>query len=117
MGFSQMTITKELLEDLYIKQGLSVRECAKKLGLPSHGGISWRLKKFGIKTRPNKFQKGNQINKGRRRLGEENANWKGGKSTQIICIDCGEEFHTHPGNKDNYKRCEKCRENRRAEND
>ena len=79
---------KELLEDLYLNQGLSVRECAEKLGLPSHGGISWRLKKFGIKTRPNRFKKGNQINKGRRHFGGENANWKGGKKELLICIDC-----------------------------
>jgi len=112
-----MRITKELLEDLYVKQGLSVRQCAEELGLPTHGGISWRLKKFGIKTRPNRFQKGNEINKGRRRFGKENPNWKGGKSASLICIDCGDEFYTHPGNKDNYKRCEKCRKSREDSND
>ena len=59
----KIRITKEILEELYINQGLSVRECAKKLGLPSHGAISWRLKKFGIKARPGRFQKGNTFNK------------------------------------------------------
>ena len=112
-----MKISKELLEDLYVKQGLSVRECAEKLGLPTHGGISWRLNKFGIKTRPNRFQKGNQINKGRRKFGKENQNWKGGKSYTLVCLDCAEDFYVHPSNKDNYKRCEKCRRIRNGSND
>lgn len=47
-----MDITKEQLEDLYIKQGLTVRQCAEVVGLPTHGGIVWRLNKFGIKARP-----------------------------------------------------------------
>jgi len=46
------TITKEQLENLYIEQGLTVRQCAEALGLPTHGGISWRLRKFGINARP-----------------------------------------------------------------
>ena len=112
-----MKITKELLEDLYVNQGLSVRECAEKLGLPTHGGISWRLKKYGIKTRPNRFQKGNQVNKGRQRLGPENANWKGGKTALSVCIDCKNEFYTRPSEKDNYQRCEDCRIKNQISND
>lgn len=112
-----MKITKKLLEDLYIHQGLTVRECAEQLGLPTHGGISWRLKKFGIKTRPNRFQKGNQINKGRRNFGKENANWKGGKKELSICIECKKEFYTYPSEKKNYQRCEKCRKKHRKSNE
>jgi len=47
-----MSISKKQLEDLYTGQGLTVRQCASALGLPTHGGISWRLKKFGIPVRP-----------------------------------------------------------------
>lgn len=47
-----MSITKEQLERLYVDQGLTVRQCADALGLLTHGGISWRLKKFGISSRP-----------------------------------------------------------------
>ena len=112
-----MNITKEMLEDLYLNQGLSVRECAEKLGLPSHGGISWRLKKFGIKTRPNRFRKGNQVNKGRRHFGEENANWKGGKKELSICIDCNKEFYTYPSEKNNYQRCGECRTKNQISNE
>ncbi|MBT3456271.1 hypothetical protein HN446_04355 [bacterium] len=112
-----MEITKELLENLYLNQGLSVRECAEQLGLPSHGGISYRLKKFGIKSRPNRFKKGNQINKGRRRFGRENANWKGGKNELTICIDCTNEFYIYPSAKTNYQRCEDCRKKNQISNE
>ena len=64
-------ITKGILEDLYIKQGLTTRECAEHLGMATHGPMSWYLKKFGIKTRAGKFQKGNQINKGRQCFGRK----------------------------------------------
>lgn len=47
-----MNITKHQLENLYVGQGLTVRQCAAALGLPTSGGISWRLKKFGIPARP-----------------------------------------------------------------
>lgn len=90
-------ITKQQLEELYVNQGLSARECAEKLGLPTHGGIAWRLKKFSIKTRPNKFQAGNQVNKGR--CADKHPQWKGGKS--LVCCDvCGRpllKFPSHIG--------------------
>lgn len=47
-----MSITKEQLKELYINQALSIRQCAEALGLATSGGISWRLKKFGIPARP-----------------------------------------------------------------
>ena len=47
-----MNITKGQLEKLYVGQGLTTRQCAVVLGLPTHGGVSWRLKKFGIQARP-----------------------------------------------------------------
>lgn len=47
-----MNITKEQIENLYIKQGLTIRQCAEALRLPSHGAIQWSMKKFGIKARP-----------------------------------------------------------------
>ena len=86
-------ITKAQLENLYVEQGLSVRECAKVLGLPSHGAISKRLSEFGIKTRPSKFQEGNQINKGR--APEDCSGWKGGKKI-VLCDNCGEELPKFP---------------------
>jgi len=47
-----MDITKEQLENLYVNQGLTTRQCAVVLGSLTHGGISRMLKKFGISTRP-----------------------------------------------------------------
>jgi len=84
-----VSITKEQLEKLYINQRLNIRQCAEALGLPTSGGISWRLKKFGITARPSRFQKGNQINKGRN--GEAGAGWKGGKQA-VRCDACGKEL-------------------------
>jgi hypothetical protein len=104
-----MKITKESLEDLYITQGLSVRECAKKLGLPSHGGISWRLKKFGIKDRPARFQKGNTFNKNEK--GSESPFYKGGKIDQK-CKACGKSFKVFPSQKSAFTRCDKCKRER-----
>ncbi len=46
-----VNVTKQQLESLYNGQGLTVRQCANALGLPTHGGISWRLKKYGIAAR------------------------------------------------------------------
>jgi hypothetical protein len=86
-------ITKEHLQKLYVEQGLSVRDCARVLGLPTHGGISWRLKKFGIKTRPAKFQKGSR-HPGDRKP-EQHGSWKGGKQT-IYCTQCGTELKRFP---------------------
>jgi len=66
MKTASLHITKDILEDLYINQGLTIRECAECLGMPTHGSISGYLKKFGIKTRPGggDFLRGNPINKG-----------------------------------------------------
>ena len=110
-------ITKELLEDLYINKRLSVKECAKVLGLPTHGGISWRLKKYRIKARPSKFQRGNKLGVSRFKPGKENPAWKGGKTHKLICIDCKQEFYVFPSEKDNFIRCEKCRNKIRKAND
>jgi len=67
MKIASLHITKDILEDLYLRQGLSVRGCAEHFGLPTHSGICWRLKKFGIKARPGggDFLRGNPINKGK----------------------------------------------------
>lgn len=74
-----MDISKERLEKLYVKQGLTVRQCAAELGLPTHGGISGLLKKFGISARPqlqtNKFHGGarrREVNK-----------------VKVACTQCG----------------------------
>ena len=104
-----MKITKELLEDLYINQGLSTRECAKVLGLPSHGGIGWRLKKFGIKARPARFQKENTFNK--IRMGSESHFFKGGK-IEKKCKKCGKSFNVFPSQKGAFSRCDKCKKER-----
>jgi len=102
----QHKITKELLEDLYINQKLSVRECAEVLGLPTHGGISWRLKKYGIRARPGGFQKDNKFASGRH--GEKASGWKGGK-TKKNCVDCGLEFQVFPSQDRAFVRCPDCR--------
>ena len=88
-----MNVTKEQLEDLYIAKGLNVRQCAEALGLPSHGGISWRLKKLGLTARVGKFQKGNQVNKGRDP--EKCVGWKGGKQV-VLCDTCGKQLSRFP---------------------
>lgn len=46
-----MTVSKEQIEDLYIGQGLTKKQCAEMLGLPTTGAISWAIKKHGIVTR------------------------------------------------------------------
>jgi hypothetical protein len=88
-----MDITKQQLEDLYVRQGLTVRQCAEVLGLSTHGGISWRLKKFGINSRPSKFQKGNRV--AGDRPPETHGSWKGGKVT-VPCVQCGKELVRFP---------------------
>ena len=88
-----MNITKEQLEDLYIQQGLTVRQCADFFGLPSHGSIQRAMKRFGIEARPAKFQKGNQINKGRNP--ETHGGWKGGKQV-VRCDGCGRKLFRFP---------------------
>ncbi|MBT7188340.1 HNH endonuclease [Candidatus Bathyarchaeota archaeon] len=109
-----MGITKEQLETLYVNQGLSVRECAEILGLPSHGGIQWAMKKHGIKARPAKFQKGNQVNKGRKP--ETCSNWKGGKQA-VLCDACGKELFKFPSLIKETNFCNiQCRSRWRADN-
>jgi hypothetical protein len=88
-----MEITKEQLEDLYIRQALTLRQCADALGLSTHGGLSWRLKKFGIAARKGAFQKGNQVNKGRDP--ETCSNWKGGKQV-VLCDSCNKKLKRFP---------------------
>jgi hypothetical protein len=86
-------ITKQQLEELYVGRNLTVRQCADVLGLPTHGGIPWRLKKFGIPVRPGKFQVGNR-KKGDRRP-ETHGSWKGGK-IKVPCAQCGKELFRFP---------------------
>lgn len=88
-----MTITKEQLETLYVGQGLTVRQCAESLGLPTCGGISWRLKKFGIPARPVGFQVGNRIPGDR--PPEKAGGWKGGKNI-ATCDHCGNQMERFP---------------------
>ena len=75
MSTASLHITKPLLEELYLKQGLSIRECANVIGMPTHGPISWYLKKFDIKARAGKFKKGNKC-------ATINHNWLGRKHTK-----------------------------------
>ena len=77
-------ITKEQLEDLYINQGLSTRQCAEKLGWPTNGGMSWWLKKFGIKARPQL-----QIDKFHGRPREIN-------KQIVFCDVCGKDLERFP---------------------
>ena len=81
-----MNITRDQLEDLYCGQKLSIRKCAERLGLPTFGGISWRLKKFGIQARPQL-----QVDK-----------WNGGAKPRdvhkkiIPCAYCGKSLSRFP---------------------
>ena len=102
-------ITKELIEELYINQGKTHRECAEHLGFCTHGPIQALFKRYGIKSRPGKFQKGVAVNKGVKRFGSENSGWKGGKDYPVVCIDCEKEFYVYRSEKSNYKRCDECR--------
>ncbi len=86
-------VTKEKLVELYANQGLSVRKCAEVLGFPTHGSIQWLMIKYRIKASPGKFQKGNQINKGR--TGERHSQWRGGKKI-VICTQCEEPIAKFP---------------------
>ncbi len=88
-----MNITKEQLENLYIGQGLTVRQCAGLLGMPTHGGVQWLLKKFSIERRPSGFQVGNR--KKGDRLPETHGSWKGGKKA-VSCVQCGAELFRFP---------------------
>jgi len=88
-----MNITKTQLENLYVEKNLTVRECAKLLGFPTHSGIQWLLKKYNIERRPCGFQVGNR-KKGDRKP-ETHGSWKGGKKL-ISCTQCGKELFRFP---------------------
>lgn len=81
-----MNVTKHQLENLYVGQGLTVRQCAAALGLPTSGGISWRLKKFGIPARPqlqvDKFHGGAHPREKHR--------------VTVLCMQCGEHLRKYP---------------------
>lgn len=81
-----MNVTKHQLENLYVGQGLTVRQCAAALGLPTSGGISWRLKKFGIPARPqlqvDKFHGGAHPREKHR--------------VTVLCMQCGEHLKKYP---------------------
>jgi hypothetical protein len=88
-----MNITKEQLEGLYIGQNLTIRQCAEALGMPTHGGVQWLLKKFNIECRPSGFQVGNR--KKGDRPPESHGSWKGGKKI-IACTQCEAELLRFP---------------------
>jgi len=89
-----VNVSKQQLENLYVGHGLTIRQCAEVLGLPTSGGISWRLKKFKIPARLGKFQTGaSGYNSGKR--GKKAHGWKGGK--QIVpCTQCGKPLERFP---------------------
>ncbi len=86
-------VTKAQLEDLYVMRGLSTRACAAALGWPTHGGITWWLRKYGIHTRLARFQKGNRKAGGR--PPETYGSWKGGKQV-THCDQCGKALKRFP---------------------
>ena len=88
-----MSITKEQLEEFYIRRGMTTRQCAEVFGLPTHGAIQWALKKFQILRRPSKFQKGNR--KPGDRPPEKHGSWKGGKQV-VQCDACEKELFRFP---------------------
>jgi len=87
-------VTKEILYDLYVTQGLTCRECSEVLGMKTHGGVSWALKKFGIPARVGRFQVGNKVEHA---SGDKHPGWKGGKKT-VLCATCGKEISLFPVN-------------------
>ena len=102
-----MSITKRQLEILYIERRHTIRQCAEALGLPTSGGISWRLKKFGIKARPqlqmDKFHGGAKVRDIHKKM--------------VQCDQCGKELFRFPSliNEKNF--CDiGCRSAWRAEN-
>jgi len=101
-----MELTKEILHKLYVEQGLSIRECAKILGRPTSGSISWWLRKFGIPPRPAGFQIGNRT-KGDRKT-ETHGSWKGGKKS-ICCSSCGVTIHRFPSQIKRNNYCSNCK--------
>ena len=75
MSTASLHITKPLLEDVYLKQGLSTRQCAEVLDIPL-GSMRHYFKKFDIKARSVGFQKGNK-------LAEGNTVWLGRKHDKL----------------------------------
>jgi hypothetical protein len=88
-----MKVTKDILHDLYVVHKMSVRQCAEVLGMPTHGPISWYLKKFNIKSRPGRFYAG--MEQAWERKPERHGSWKGGKSS-ISCDHCGKKMMRFP---------------------
>jgi hypothetical protein len=56
---------------------------------------SWRLKKFGIASRPGKFQAGNQSGGNVGKNGVDANGWKGGKQV-VPCTQCGKRLERFP---------------------
>ena len=49
-------MTKEVLEELYVGQGLSAQAVADRLGLPNHGVVARALRRHGIPARPRAYR-------------------------------------------------------------
>lgn len=81
-----MQVTKHQLENLYVGHGLTQRQCAEALGLPTYGSVKWLMKKYGIAARPQL-----QVNK-----------WHGGARRReinkkaITCSQCGKQIMRFP---------------------
>lgn len=65
---------KKLLEELYVGNGLTLREIASQFGVDNKT-IQYWLIQAKIPRRKSRFQKGNKINAGKR-----SGNWKGGRT-------------------------------------
>ena len=86
-------VTKAQLENLYVEQGLTTRQCADALGLATNGAITWWLRKFQIVSRPARFQVGNRTPGDR--PPEKAGGWKGGKK-EVNCSYCDERLFRFP---------------------
>ena len=97
-------ITKQELENLYIKRGLSIRACADVLN-STQGSVSWLMKKYDIPTRDNTIGfKSMKHPKGKNASG-----WKGGKQ-EIACDCCGKTLFRFPCQTKEVNFCDmKCR--------
>jgi len=102
---SSEKITKETLQDLYVRKGLSLRQCSKELNTTLYF-IKRLLAQNGIKPRPSGFQKGNKLNTVEH--GRDSHFWKGGKIKKD-CVDCGTEFEVFPSLSKSYVGCDSCR--------
>lgn len=74
-------ITKEMLEEMYLRKGMSTSEIAQAIGV-HRTTVFYNLNKFGIETRTLKDGAIQRVIRGRKyshRSGKDSPNWRGGR--------------------------------------